>query len=361
MKISYKVPLIGTAVILTAFALFSVFQYKMIEDSLYEQTENNIKEISVALDSEITNWLNERLRIIQSMSEQISKNPTKPNALEIMNSSAFASTASYFYTVFASDGKLVSNTDLGVGDSWDGRTRPWYQLASRHGQAMMTEPYADSVDNRLLITAVQKVYSGGTPKAVIAADIELKAVSDAVNAVNFNQSGYAFLVDEMGKIITYPDKGFYGRNISELYAGKVPHLSSSLQEKELDGKKVLTTFFPLENYRGSENKWYIGIIVDKAKVFSPAYELGRNAIIAAILTVLISSLIFYFFMLNALIKPVHQLAKQSDEISRGQLKAQIESVDRNDEIGELAQSVQRMQKALKMAMSSLAKARKNKG
>lgn len=359
MKISYKVPLIATAVILAAFAAFGTYQYKMIEKNIYQQTESNIQEVSGALNAEITTWLNERLKIIAGMSDLIaSSNTTKDELLRVMRAEAFESSATYFYSVLERDGKMISNANIGVPDDWDGRTRPWYQLALKYDQPMMTAPYEDSVDQRLLITAVNKLYEGRRPVGVIGADIELKAVSDAVNAVNFNGAGYAFIVDSQGNIITYPDQSLYGKNISALYSGLKPSLTSRLQESTINGKAVFTNFFPLDKYKGSENKWFIGIAVDKKKVLAPAYDLGRNAIIAALLTVLLSSILFYLFMWNALIKPVNQLAEQSNDISRGKLTEQIQGVDRNDEIGDLAQAIQRMQKALHMAMTKLAANRK---
>ncbi len=360
MKISYKVPLIATTVILAAFSVFGAFQYKMIEKNIYQQVESDIKEVSNALNAEITNWLNERLRVVSGMAELISKDEiNRDELLRKMDTSSFNSSVAYFYAALQSDGKWISNSDEVVSYDWDGRTRPWYKLALKYDQAMMTEPYEDSSDQRLLITAVSKLTDNNQVVGVLGADIELKAVSDAVNAVTFNNTGYVFLVNNKGDIITYPQQELYGKNINAIYTGKKPELKQHLQESTIHKNVVLTAFFPLDQYIGSEDKWFIGIVVDKDKILSPAYKLGLITTIAAILTALLSTIIFYLFMRRTLIEPVRQLSEQADNISRGNLTEEIMNVSRKDEIGDLAKAVQRMQKALHMAINKLAASRRS--
>jgi HAMP domain-containing protein len=52
------------------------------------------------------------------------------------------------------------------------------------------------------------------------------------------------------------------------------------------------------------------------------------------------------------IRPILELKSVADEISRGNLDASV-SVQRNDEVGELARSLERMRASLKAAMTRL--------
>lgn len=200
-----------------------------------------------------------------------------------------------------------------------------------------------------------QIYDGIQSIGAMGADIELEAVSTAVNAIDFSNTGYAFLLDNSGKIITHPKQGYYGKNISELFTGSKPSIDKKLQSAKIGSSPVLTAFYPLQAFKGSEKKWYVGAVVDENKILAPAYELGRNAIIAAIITAIISSLGLFFYMYDVLIKPVAKLTEQADSISRGQLREDVDGLTRKDEIGDLANALQRLQKSLSMAMDRLRK------
>lgn len=352
MKISHKVPLIATSVILSAFAVFGSFQYKMIETNLYQSTQNNIKEVTRSLEEEISLWLNSRLRAVTVMAELIGNSTDEQKIAGISSINAFKDYADSYYAVLEQgDGHVISTQQFNLPSDWDGRQRPWYQLARRSRAAIFTTPYADSETNRLLVTASTRLGHNG----VLAADIQLKAISDALNSVDFNQTGYAFLVNEAGTIITHPNADVRGNTLNLLYSDGVPKLDNTIQDNVIDKKTVLTSFYPLKNFKGSRQNWYIGVVVDKEKVLAPARRLIVNTAIAAIVTVIVSSVLFYLFMLSSLINPVNRLVECAEEISRGRFTSEIEGIHRKDEIGDLAQAVQRMQKALGMAMNRLRK------
>lgn len=355
MKISYKVPLISTTIIVLAFSIFSYLQYNMVRQSLYQQTQSNIKETSTALGGEITNWLNERLAIVQSMSEMISRNPvvTRQSVVNAMSVPRFNEDFTLFFGALNVDGKPISNKPDYNPEGWDGRMRPWWSVAKKHKQAIMTKPYVGHSTQKLLISAVANMYENDEFVGAFGGDIELDTVSNAVNSVNFNNTGYAFLVDANGKVITHPDKGMYDKSVSEMFETITPQLEPKLQESVLNGNAVLSSFYKLDNFKHGVNDWYLGVVLDKQKVLAPAQKLGRNAVIAAIITALLSSILFYLFMKAMLIKPVQVLTEQSNEISLGDFDMEIAGLDRKDEVGELSQAIERLRKSLKMAMDRL--------
>ena len=357
MKISYKVPLIATAIILIAFAVFSFWQYNSIKENLLEESKDNINQTAELLGDSVSAWLNERVDVMQGISEILAQDPEVDIAdvYRVLNSNTFNNLVSYYYGALDTDGQAISST-WKPAPGWDARTRPWYDVAKAHDTAMMTEPYPDSQDNRLLITVVSQIYQNKQSVGAMGGDIELSDVAKAVNAVNFNHTGYAFLVNKDGAIISAPDQSLYDKPISALFEGHVPSITSKgFQESSVAGKKVLTAFYPLDKFSAIEKNWYIGVVVNEADVLAPANKLGINAIITGLIAAILTSIIFYLFMLSTLIKPVNALTEQSNEISRGNFTDSIQGIDREDEIGELAQSIQRLQRSLKMAMERLSK------
>ena len=81
----------------------------------------------------------------------------------------------------------------------------------------------------------------------------------------------------------------------------------------------------------------------------------ETAVIALIFIVLII-LFLYFIIKSAIIKPIAKMSKLADEISKGHFEEEI-THPRNDEIGSLAKSFNRMQISLKKAMELLKRGR----
>ncbi len=354
MKISHKIPLIGTGIIVTAFTLFAGFQYLQIRNNTIEQTQVNLSETADALGSEVTTWLNGRLSVVQGMAELLLDDTSDNHIADVIGSKTFADLASYYYVGRESDGSITFSVDgIELPEGYDARARPWYIDAKNSDRTIITEPYVDASDQRLLVTVAAKIAHAGQLTAVLGADIELKAISDTLNSVNFNNTGYAFIVDETGKIITHPEKTLFNKNIKDMYNGKIPNLTGNLQHSSIAGQAILTGFYPIKNFSNSKKSWLVGLVVDEQKIMTPATSLGKMAIITAVLVVILSSLIFYVFMRSALIQPVDALRLQADEISRGRFTENLVGLDRSDEIGELAQAIQRLQKSLSLAMTRL--------
>ncbi|OMH26595.1 cache domain-containing protein [Motiliproteus sp. MSK22-1] len=354
MKISQKVPLVVSAIIILAFSVFSWIQYHMVRDALYEKTGNSINEASVVLSHQITNWLNGKLALIDLMAQTIAADYNTDTIQNTMNTPLLKDEFILIFGGLETNGKPISNDpSWSPPNDWDARKRPWYPLARAHNRALLTDPYADSATNDILISAVANITDNGTFKGAVGGDLSLKTVSDAVNTLNFNNTGYAYLINADGEIISHPDSSLNGKQLTALFGEKRPSLTPDLQELELENRSVLTAFRPLENLYGSE--WLIGVVLEKDKVMADAYNLSLNAVIGAVISALVASLVLYMIMGRLLLTPIRNLTEIADEISRGKLGIEINETKRSDEIGALSKAIERMGISLQMAFDRLKK------
>ena len=81
-----------------------------------------------------------------------------------------------------------------------------------------------------------------------------------------------------------------------------------------------------------------------------------GTLIIAVFFIVLIILFLYFIIKSAIIKPIAKMSKLADEISKGHFEEEI-AHPRNDEIGSLAQSFNRMQISLKKAMELLKRGR----
>lgn len=352
MKISHKVPLATSAVIMIAFSLFAWTQYHTVQNALYERTENRINEATVALSHQITNWLNGKLAIINMMSETIADDFSQTTIQNTMNRPLLQKEFILVFGGLNTDGKPISNNqDWNPGENWDARKRPWYDRARDHNRAILTDPYADSATNDILISAVAGIYDGRQFKGAFGGDLSLKTVSEAVNTLHFNETGYAFLLNSKGDIISHPNSSLNGKSINALFTGKQPRLSSELQELEIGDNTVMTSYRRLRGLSGSN--WMIGVVLEKEKVMAEAYTLSQNAIMGAIASAIIASLVLYIMMGQLVLNPIAKLTVIADGISRGKLDGDIDGTEREDEIGALAKAIKRMNTSLHITIERL--------
>lgn len=69
-------------------------------------------------------------------------------------------------------------------------------------------PYVDAAGGGLVVTVAAPVYYGDVFDGIVAADIQLSVITEQLSAITIGESGYAFVVDEAGRLIYMPPAGY---------------------------------------------------------------------------------------------------------------------------------------------------------
>lgn len=358
MKISYKVPIAASTIVLFAFAIFSAVQYKLTSDNLYKQLNSNMDETAITLDYQISNWLNGKMSLVNSAAQVLAKTNDVSQIVNIINTDESKQSFQLMHFSYEHNGKpIVNDQEIMklLEPDIDVRVRPWYRLALNHSDVVLTDAYVDETSPYPMISAVAQVEYEGKTLGVVGGDISTKTASAAMNKINFGGAGYIFIADKSGKIVIHPDHKLYGRNISSLLGTGINIDKEAILQEAVDetGKKVLTKFLPMSALKSKD--WVIGIVVDKETIMAETYNIARNALIGTILSVILCSLLLYWFMNILVIRPLLSVTDTTNEISRGNMDSEVEGLERQDEIGELSRAVQRMQKSLSIILNRLKK------
>ena len=349
MKVSHKVALLASCIIVVTFAAYSWLQYHSVRDTLMEKTQQSTEDAARVMSFQITNWLNSKLRLIDMMAQAIDADF---NASTIQSTFDIPLLKDEFILIFGgldTDGKKITNDTSWNPKDWDARKRPWYPYAKSHKRAVLTDPYADAATNEILISAVANFYDKGVFKGAFGGDLSLKTVSDALNTLNFHDTGYAFLVNANGNIISHPNDKLNGKQIDRLFDGNAPELTGNFQEAKSGAVTVLASFYKLQNLYGSD--WLIGVVLDKRKVMAEANDLGMMAVIATIISALICSTALYMAVTRQLL-PLKHLYDSLLEINSGDgdltKRLPIESKDEFGKVsGEFNQFLDYLQELIK--------------
>ncbi|WP_286237817.1 methyl-accepting chemotaxis protein [Neptuniibacter halophilus] len=314
MKVSHKVALLASAIVAVTFALYSLLQYQRVSDYLYEKSEQSTLEASSVLSYQISHWLNAKLKLIDMMAARIDGDFSPETIQSTFENPLLKQEFLLIFGGLETDGKPITNDPSWNPENWDARKRPWYPYAKQNKQAVLTDPYADAATGEILISAVANLYDKGTFKGAFGGDLSLKTVSEALNTLNFHNTGYAFLVNRNGNIISHPDPDLNGKPLSDLFDDQPPGFSSSLIEARVGGSDVFTAFNPLQGLHGSD--WLIGVVLDKRLVMAGAREFGITALIATLISALICSAALYMAVSRQLL-PLASLRSSLVEINSG--------------------------------------------
>lgn len=334
MKVSYRVALLSTAAVITVLSALSWFQYQNVKEEELLTSKQNTLETTAAMGEQITNWLNGKLAIIDMMAETINSDfsPEK-----IQSTFDLPMLKKEFILIFGgldTDGERITNDPTWNPESWDARKRPWYPVAKNNSVATLTDPYPDAGTKEILISAVANLYDNGESKGAFGGDLSLKNVSEALNTLNFNNSGYAFLLSADGTIISHPNGELNGKKLNDLYKGPLPMLKAEFQEVEVDSGKAFTAFHHLDNLRGSN--WLLGVVLDKAIVVSHSDDFGYTAAFTTAICAILLGLLLSF-LISRQLKPLDDLRESLQEINSGEgdltKRLRIKS---NDEFGSVS-------------------------
>ena len=189
---------------------------------------------------------------------------------------------------------------------------------------------------------------------VMAAAMNIDDISKTVAAWKKGKTGFAFLVDEKGKVVSHqiPEYVLEQKDLNS------HPLVSAIRKK---GKEVSLNFIndkgkPTYGYaKSNKYGWVTAIQQENEEAFG---QVKRNQIFALSIfgfTVIIVSFIAWLSA-RTIVKPITQLTDAAERMSMGDLEVKID-IKSKDEIGLLAQALNRMQTSLNMAMERMRRKR----
>ena len=194
------------------------------------------------------------------------------------------------------------------------------------------------------------IYTTGKRLAgVIAMGMSLADISDIITKANIGKTGYAFLLDEDGKVVAH-QKQEYTNTMADFSKHPAFLGRSGEQERKIifddQGRKVVA------HTQKTRQGWTLVSQQDYSEAFHALNDANLNALMLLAITLVAVSFIAYL-LAQRLAKPIRNLTLIADEISRGKLDIKIQEVSRGDEIGALAAAIDRMGVSIRMSMQKL--------
>ena len=266
---------------------------------------------------------------------------------------------------------------------FDATGRPYFTITSPlfnpQRMARWTIPYLDATGGGLVVTVAAPVYEDDRFIGVIAADMQLAQITQQVNAIEVGETGYAFMLDDAGRILAMPPTGYemfglqsgtahgeeffkqtiLGSGTDELQALTMRMTSggNGLLVVDAGGTDSYVSFAPIKT-----NGYSVALVVPVSELqgaIASARAQTQQQIRAAtqIAAVLLLGLLFVAIVISLglgslIATPILRLSQVASQIAAGNLSARA-SIMTKDEIGALASSFNTMTSRLREALDAL--------
>ena len=353
LRFSHKILLAASLIVIAAFSLFTLYNDYLQRNAIRHNLDNYLTEMGSVTANNIQTWLGGRILLAQNLAEAIALTPEPGQVANLLEQKTLSNT---FMSVYFGDsqGGFTIRPDSKMPDGYDPRTRPWYKDALNSSSSSLTKPYIDAATGQMVITIGAPVKKAGQTLGVVGADMTLQAITDSINALNFNGMGYAFLINADGEILVHPDKNLVTKNLKDIYPQDTPAITTDLSEIQVNGKARIVTFAPVKGL-GSAN-WYIGLSVDKEQAFAALSEFRTSAIIATVIAV-VSIIALLGLLIRLLMQPLHVMTRAMQNIAEGEgdLTRRL-AVESQDEFGILGSAFNRFVERIHTSISEVASA-----
>ncbi len=190
----------------------------------------------------------------------------------------------------------------------------------------------------------------GSGEGVVGETLDLGAIQDIVRNTQLGTAGYVYVVDPTGRPIAHPNAEVF-RLRSPLGLPQIKKGIASSQDgwtsgRNLRGQKVVSAWAGVEPLG-----WRVFVEAPESQAFAPIRgTLWRTLVI--LLALLAAALIGSILLARRLVRPIKKMQVAAARIGSGDYDERVE-LDRRDELGALADELNRMAASLQESYSGL--------
>ncbi|NJK66714.1 MAG: PAS domain S-box protein [Microcoleus sp. CSU_2_2] len=266
-------------------------------------------------------------------------------------------------------------------NKYDPRIRPWYTAPVRAGKPTWSEIYTYFDVPKLAITAATPIYDNRNKLiGVIGCDLILSQINQFLDSLKIGKYGETFIIERSGKLVanSTPEPPFVvSKGVQKRLAatnsknalirstaryltkqfGDLSKIDSTYQlDFTIDGERQFLQVTPLSDGRGLD--WLIVVVVPESDFMESINSNTRYTVLLCLGALVLATLLGYQTS-RWIVEPIQRLSKAAEALSRGEWDGIVTdtrlmaSVEREDEVGVLARSFNRMACQLEESFTTL--------
>jgi len=359
------------SLLVISFTVVSIVSYEESKSIITKQLNTQLIMKTDYMKEKILNFFSQRQIVLENetqyVAESLNKTMEDKNNILVtrnniktylMSQSNFIKDRYGILDVYVGypDGSIDCSSGWVPGDSsWKCTERSWYKAAiEAKGKQVYTDVYIDIDSKKPVVTLSQLIKkSDGSAEAVVGLDVQLSELSTLFSEEKVGESGYPFLLNKDGRFLIHPKYEF---DEDSSKAQTIYNISGG-SLKEIGAKLTTKTFEALKGNLDGVTKVYYSKNIDNTDFYivsaltEQEFTKDLSRLVVVIGSILAVSILFFsgviFIFIGRIIKVIKQLVEEIKQVSEGNLNYKLNKINRSDELGTLATSIDTMQHSLK--------------
>lgn len=267
------------------------------------------------------------------------------------------------------DGTMVYHYPSGPGSTigWDFSMRDYFQRSLTSHAPLVSEGRISPTTEQAVATTVMPLWDGGNRfLGVVATNIKLQSLSHTLSSIaaehHPEDAFKVMIIDSSGKVIASPDPNLLlqdaASKLSDVTQAVLSQKTGNLILPDELGEETLYSYVPI-----SSAGW--GVIVSRPTAAAFATPRATHQGVLLTIAVFLSVGLFFWLALSRqVIRPLEHLASYnqfigmrrpntSKEIQANELRYVTKLAERKDQIGQLTQSLLRMEQTIEARLNEL--------
>ncbi len=342
LKMKLLIPILATTLIgllVMVFAQYYLAKY-IIENDNESVLTSKVEKLSVSVDSKLDLWSS----LIESLAYSA---PAKD--MDISELTTFIGQRQVLYSDFMllyladTSGNVTATKGarLNIAD------KPYFKTALS-GNSTVSNPTIFGTIITPVITISAPVYDTSDKIiGVIGGAIELRQISDIINAASFSETGYAYMISSSGLFIAYPsDDSNKLAALSQLEENYYRNASPSLQEtlRSMENGESGLAYYTVGNTQKTavympilDGQWSVAASISVDEITESIQALKFNSIFLTLVIVATEVSLLLYAITHQIITPLKQLQTGSVQLGEGQLDWRININNSSEEFKSLAE------------------------
>lgn len=324
---------------------------RLSQRDINESITTNLQKTSDALVLQTNNWVDMNLRMLEYASK-LEPIQAMDGGLQTPILRAMSDSYEWIFLAFTvtSNGQNIGRNDQENPDDYFFGDRSYFKQVMEDDLSVGQQMLIGRTSGKPSLVLAKPVFDASQTKVgIVAMSAQVQEISDAVVAAKVGETGFAFLLDDQGQVIAHGNAQDLSQALQDF--SMHPSLQSEAEQVfsySLADKQIVTYT------QTTDLGWTMVVQQDYNEAFA---SLRRSRQIGLLLLIVTTVLVvcIAFLLARRFVKPIQNLTKLADDISRGRLSGDISEAKRSDEIGLLAKAIERMRVSIDIAFKELKK------
>ena len=247
----------------------------------------------------------------------------------------------------------IKSKQLG-NETYDYHYMDWYQIPKLLNESYWSEPYYDDGGGEMMMTTYSKpLYDEyGHMYAIITADFSLEWLTELVGGIQAFERSYNLMVSRNASFIVHPDHNLilnetiysstYGDDDESLKKMQDDMVNCRAGQvlRDMKGGNFFVFYSPVET-----TCWSVAIVCPRSELYLGVKKLRGFLIILGLFMLLLMMYLSYHGI-RKVVAPVEDFSDVAKKIAHGEFEAELPEIRSQDELKDLHDSFEYLQKSL---------------